>query len=418
MWTGLNINLQPRPSGFDVSDSIYRARVEGPDGLLRLTRRPLPTAQLAQPRMNSGLKESEHTISFGMVNQMIENRLKLGVSATLPVSVFQSQQPFFIDEREQYFSNSLHFELFEDRLRLMAVSVGLGLAISQHIHFGLGASLINHAQTSPHIYIPDAADQSRTETNAEVEITSAFSPHFGLVIKPLKSDALVLTSTAHLAAGNRVEGGGELQFWNYEYPEGEQSIEQQFEHQYGYEPLRISAGIRSTVEPETASLKLTGHLNVLWSEWSTYINRQAEGAQDWQNTVSLDGGIRMTQNNRSLQLGFLYAPTPVPPQEGQTNYVDNSRIGSSLGLTQTWKMGKQSLSITLSTSVQILLERSHFKREDDDQPVVDEVPESVDLNTRETIADSLGLQTNNPGFPGYSSHGFFALTGINLKWVK
>ena len=126
----------------------------------------------------------------------------------------------------------------------------------------------------------------------------------------------------------------------------------------------------------------------------------------------------MTQNNRSLQLGFLYAPTPVPPQEGRTNYVDNSRIGSSLGLTQTWKIGKQSLSVTLSTSVQILLERSHFKREDDHQPVVDEVPESVDLNTRETIADSIGLQTNNPGFPGYSSDGFFALTGINLKWVK
>ena len=416
MWPNLTIELQPRPPGFDVSEAIFRARVDGRDGLTRLDRRPLPTSALAKARRGANLETPEHAVSFGMVQSLVEERLHLGVNGTIPVSVFQAQQPFFVDEREQYFTNALHFERFEDRLRVMTVSVGLGLAIIPQLHIGIGASLVNHADTTPHIYIPDASDQSQTETNAEVEITSDVAPHFGLVIKPIDDERLVLTSTVHLAAGHRVEGGGELQFWNYEYPEGQDFVQQRFEHQYGYEPLRVSAGMRSSMGD--SSRRFTGHLNVLWAQWSTYVNRQAERAPDWSDTVSVDGGLAIEQPDRAVRVGVFYAPTPVPPQEGRTNYVDNTRVGGSLGLSEIWRFGTRSLSVTLSTSVQVLLARSQFKRMEDPDPIVDEFPESVDVNTRAPISASDGVQTNSPGFPGYRSEGWFALSGINIKWVQ
>lgn len=416
MWPQLKIQLEPRPAGFDVSEAIFRGRVETSNGLQRLSMRPLPTADLAQARGGGDLETPEHTISFGTVSALVADRLHLGINGTVPVAVFQAQQPFFVDEREQYFTNTPHFELFEDRLRVMTVSVGLGYALSSRVHLGVGASLVNHAQTAPNIYIPDASDQSQTETNAQVEITSSLAPHFGLVVEAVDEDRLVLSSAVHLAAGNRVEGGGELQFWNYEYPEGENFIQQRFEHQYGYEPLRASAGLRSSFG--APSRRFTGHLNVLWAQWSTYVNRQAETAADWVDTVSVDGGLDIETPDRTLRFGVLYAPTPVPPQEGRTNYVDNHRIGASLGLTEVWTFDDGALALTVGTAVQMLLARSQFKRIEDLNPVVDEFPAAVDVNTRAPIPASFGLQTNNPGFPGYGSEGFFALTGLNLKWVQ
>ena len=50
------------------------------------------------------------------------------------------------------------------------------------------------------------------------------------------------------------------------------------------------------------------------------------------DTVSVDGGLAIEQPNRVVRLGVFYAPTPVPSQEGRTNYVDNTRVGGSLGL--------------------------------------------------------------------------------------
>ncbi len=417
MWPQLRIDLHLRPGGYDVSDSIYRARIMDEQGLRRLNRRPLPTTELVRERAGNKLEEPEHTISVGVVNQLVKNRLHLGISANVPLAVFQAQQPFFIDEREQYFSNSLHFEMFEDRLRTMNVSFGVGIRVLPQLNIGLGATLINHAQTNPNIYIPDAADQSRTLTNANVEIITAFAPHFGLVAKPLGDESLVLTSTVHLAASNRVDGGGELQFWNYDYPDGQNSIEQSFDHAYGYQPLRVSAGLRSIFNGADAKTKFIAHLNGLWTNWSSYRNRQAEHVSDWSDTLSVDGGLNIHLTQRILRIGFSYVPTPIPPQEGRTNYVDNSRLGTNLGLSEIWIFGENELSLTLSTSIQVMLERAHFKQDDDPNAVLDEYPQSVDLNSQETIVDSIGLQTNNPGFPGFESSGFFILTGIHIKWV-
>ena len=47
-------------------------------------------------------------------------------------------------------------------------------------------------------------------------------------------------------------------------------------------------------------------------------------------------------------------------------------------------------------------------------PVIDEFPSSVDGVSGELIEESIGLQTNNPGFPGYTSSGVVWAGGLSL----
>jgi len=55
------------------------------------------------------------------------------------------------------------------------------------------------------------------------------------------------------------------------------------------------------------------------------------------------------------------------------------------------------------------------KRADAAHPVLDEFPDSVDLRTNESIAASAGLQTNNPGYPGFSSEGWLMGIGVSAR---
>ena len=60
------------------------------------------------------------------------------------------------------------------------------------------------------------------------------------------------------------------------------------------------------------------------------------------------------------------------------------------------------------------LERSHFKRADASNPVIDEFPDAVDVQTGEVIEESAGLQTNNPGFPGFEHGAWVFSSFLNL----
>ena len=53
-----------------------------------------------------------------------------------------------------------------------------------------------------------------------------------------------------------------------------------------------------------------------------------------------------------------------------------------------------------------LIGRTHTKRADVADPVVDELPDAVDVVSGAPIPESRGLQTNNPGFPGWASEGW------------
>jgi hypothetical protein len=117
--------------------------------------------------------------------------------------------------------------------------------------------------------------------------------------------------------------------------------------------------------------------------------------------------------------------TPVPAQTGRTNYVDNDRYGFLLGASYEVPIPKYDATFKVGAQAQVQVLPAHSQRKLDpaassdpkaNQRVVDEWPDgSVDVSTGQVIAEAAGLQTNNPGWPGFRSKGFITGSVLTLS---
>ncbi len=63
---------------------------------------------------------------IGLIAKFFRQRLSFGFYALIPNGDFTSLRAPYVDEREQYFSNSLHPELYADRLKAISLAAGAG----------------------------------------------------------------------------------------------------------------------------------------------------------------------------------------------------------------------------------------------------------------------------------------------------
>ncbi len=405
LYQRLTIDLQDRPDGVDVSSSIYDARQLNDDGSTsRLDHRPLPTEDLRHERGAANPSAQSLFFALGTVLPIIEDRLALGFFALLPGRPFQAQRPHYVDEREQYFSNSLHFELLGDRTELSAISLAVAIRTLDAVDIGLGLTMTSDGETTSPIFVPDAADQTRTFQNTEVEVSNRFVPQGSLAVRPHSS--WTLSTTVHAPYQARVTGVSELQLWGYPYEEGQDALTQEFSFVYAYQPLRLALGARFA--PEEGSLSgLSLHGEVLYQRWSNYLDRRGDAPSDpFRDTLTAAVGSTFSWGDQTFALDARFTPTPVPEQRGRTNYVDNHRVALAAGFSHRRVVAQRELDLSLSLQSHRLLERETQKSQNAPDPVFDEFPTSVDVRTGEEIPESAGFQTNNPGYPGYTSSGW------------
>jgi long-chain fatty acid transport protein len=409
----LAIRLDDRPSGVDISGSIYDARRVGEDGTThRLRRRPLPTDDVPRGRGSADANGRNLYLSVGSAVHLVEDRVVLGLYGVVPTATFQAQRPHFVDEREQYFSNSLHFELLGDRTEMNAFALGLGVRVFDGLDLGAGVTMTSDARSTNPLYVPDAADQSDSYVNTSVEVESRFVPHAGIDVRLW--EPMALTATVHAPYDSRVEARSELQLWGYPYEDGEDSLEQSFDFVYGYEPLRASLGSLAAWKRRPGH-RIEASAEVLWKQWSTYEDRHGDRpTQAWRDTVTMGAGLRSVWSEHRVGVDARFAPSPVPDQAGRTNYVDNDRLALSAGWEAEIDASAVDLTAALTVQGHRLLERHTVKQRRAAEPVVDEFPNSVDARSDEPIPESRGLQTNNPGFPGYTSSGWLLGLGASL----
>lgn len=408
----VEIDYDPRPPGYDVPASVRDARRITADGTARLDRRPLPTAELRAERGSHDPTGTDLFVQLGGALPLWPDRLSLGFTAVLPLSTFQAQRPYHVDERAQYFDNSLHVERHGDRLAISAFTAALGLRLHETVSLGAGATLLNDAATTARIYVPDAGDPEVVESNTEVEVSAVFAPHLGLAVRPLGDDRLRFGATVHFASEAVVEGAAELQFFDYAYPDGQDALFQRFTYVYAHEPLRAGLGVAGGLM--VGEWALDGWLEGAWAQWSAYRDRHGETPRGWSDTVDVRGGVRASGEADSVALGLWYAPSPVPEQSGRSSYADNDRLALGLGWRHRWVVDGQALSAGLSVSGQRWLWRAHQKRSDAADPVVDELPDAVEVQSGAPLVGSAGLQSNNPGFPGYGHGGWLWTAMISL----
>lgn len=411
----LRVDLCERPAGVDVPATIYDLREQLPDGdTRRLEQRPLPTERLRSPRADTSESDVLTHLWLGFVQPLVPGYLTLGFSALFPSATLQSQDTFFSDERAQYFSNRLHFELYGDRLQAQSLALALGARPVPWLGLGAGLALTTESVAETEVYIGDSAYQETAMVNSRIRVAAGLVPHFGLTVEPLAG--LSLSMTLHLPAANPVAGQSDVQFWSYPYPEGETSVVQRFAFSHGSVPLRAALGAAWREVPAAPDdLAFGAGLNLRWAHWSDYRDRHDEAPTlAWSDTFDLAASGELAWSQHRFALGVSWVPSPVPDQRGRSSYVDNDRVGASLGWRAELPVGDATLSVGLALQLHRLLPRSITKDLGAPDPVRDELPAAVDIRSGELAPESEGLQTNNPGYPGYSSSGWLFASGLSL----
>ena len=351
-------------------------------------------------------------ITLGAVRHIVPRWITLGLSSMVPTAMFQSQEPHFADHRDQYFSNSLDFELLGDRTKNAQFVMALGSQPLSWLSLGMGVTLSTHARTRTSVFVSEATGKAPPLVAPNISIQSAFVPHASFTLLPL--DGLLVTGAFHWKYSNPVHTDHRQTMW-YSGGKDDAATSYTYTFDYGFQPIRGSLGVSYQV-PDRSGVSLTLATGVRYSLWSQYRDRMGQAPTlPWKNTLSPSLGLAgVFAKVHQVHLDSLYVPSPVPQQTGRSNYVDNHRLALAAAYRFTFPMGSRTGSVSAHVQVHRLIRRSHTKDMSSADPVIDEFPEARDARTGEIIPDSLGFQTNNPGYPGFSSEGTIISTGLSF----
>lgn len=415
LYDRVRIGLDARPPGNDVPlSALDRVRTAQPPfptdwlehGCTPETGRCLRTVA-PRPRGQDGSSNNVRGYQMlGLVNHVLGDRLSLGLTALVPLSSFTQAHSFFVDEREQFFTNSLHPEMYADRLTPVSLAFGAGSRIWDGLSIGLSFTLGLSNGADAGAYVGNSSMLAETlQLSTEVDVAASVSPHVGLSYD--RDDGYSVSFTLHSPQKVEIE----TEFGIY-LPNGDlQRAKRTATHDY-LPWIAALAGTYDLIARGDVSLNLAA--TVSFERWSQYLNRQTErprGDYAWRDTVSGSLGLHYATGGIAAYCDLTARPSPVPEQTGRTNYVDNDRYGAVMGGSYELPRLQSGLGFRFGAQAQVhMLSARHHEKSDPqggDDRVIDEWPDdSVDVTTGQVIAEASGLQTNNPGWPGYRSRGF------------
>jgi hypothetical protein len=302
----------------------------------------------------------------------------------------------------------------------MALAFGVGSQPLDWLSLGVSftLSLANTAAAST--YVGNANDISGTlQLSTKLDVLAGISPHFAAVIEPF--DALHVSVTVHSPQMMSIATTSTTTL-----PSGDrQSAERESVH--AWEPWILGLGATYDIyrgDRHTWALTATGTYQL----WSKYRDRQGQRplpGYEWSNIPAVAFGVRHTYDGvLSTFVDGVFQPTPVPAQTGRTNYVDNDRIGFGAGVGYDWHVDAlKGAILRFAGQLQMhFLPERYQKKLDPTLPssagrqvVIDERPDDV-IDTRGMpVPEAAGLQTNNPGWPGFASQGILAGGGVSVS---
>ena len=356
------------------------------------------------PRPRQAAGSSGETRAYqilGLVVPLIDERLALGFHALIPLGKFTTARSFYNDEREQFFTNSLHPELYSDRLTATSLAFGAGVGILENLSAGLSFTLNLTNTADSRTYVRDPIDYDKLLADTNVDVRASLSPHFGLAWRPI--ERLGLAATAHSEQKLEIETN-----FSAALPAGQES-DTTLAAVHGFLPWTFALGGEFEVlHVQEHSVAVATTLK--YARWSDYVDRHAQSpSRDgayfaWQDTISPSIGGRYAHGPLKTYLDFAYEPSPVPLQIGRSNYVDNDRASLSLGGSHDFELFDLDFRVSAQLQGHRLIERHQTKRDD---LLIDELPDdAVNAVDGTPVAGAAGLQTNNAGWPGFASDGY------------
>ena len=398
----VNIRLKDRPDGYDLPDVGNKSPA-------------IPSKYRLTPRGNTTDIPNTYNLQMGGVLAPGMDQLRLGFVVGLPLNSLGAQTSRFADEREQYFSNRLDFELLGQRQQAISVQLGAAYRVTNWLAVGVGTSMQPSNGTTAGVYLADPTKQDKIDMVVHNDQKWNFALNAGLTVLPTENLKLALAWRAENYFDFTVQN--DLQIKGFQgSPSGFPTI-QATRVVVNYSPHQVTAG---------ASYKWNGMLataDVIRSFWNRYLDTTAAPAgfvDTW--SVRVGGQMQATEDSQ-LFAGLRYEQSPVPEQTGRTNYVDNDRVGVSAGARHQFKMGEKPFEVGWFISVQRLLARDTNKAGGPYEAcapgvktVCDEVPDSTkDPVTGKVMPQAQGLQTGNPGWPGFQSWGTILAAGVDVK---
>jgi hypothetical protein len=380
----------------------------------------LVPALAARPRQAAGTGHETYTYeAIGFAAKLFDDRLTLGFYGIIPNGNFTTLDAFYADEREQYFSNSLHPELYGDRLTAVSVAFGAGYRFADNFALGLGGSLSLQAGVGAPTFVANAGALQNLQIDTDAKVNVSIAPNVGFAYDP--TSRWHVSGTVH--APEKVELGVNFTFL---LATGLQQGSS-FTLLYDYMPWQFGLGTAyDLIKDDDETLTVAG--TAVYGKWSDYVDRHGDTpipAYGWFDTITPTAGLRYSRGGTRTFLDVQYKPSPVPLQTGRSDYVDNDRLGLGTGVDYTFMMGKRTLRVGLQATAYWLVPRHQTKLPTPNEPdglnhypalVVDEVPDDAQISGM-PVPGAQGLQTNNPGWPGFGSEGAIVSGGLYLTVI-
>lgn len=402
----LQIRPAPRPSGYQVPDL-------GEDSPA------LPTASTGPTRPTDGVDPS-WGVTLGLVGDLGTERFRVGATLYMPTTSALTMQTHFADERERYASNQLHFELLDARLRRFDLQAGAAWAPLDWLSVGAGAVVVPDARLTNDVVLRDPADQANAQINLRAETGAGLGWTAGGLITI--GERVRLGASWRSAVAVELTGQNDILVLGTEGPDGQpQTVTQELSFLPSYTPARGALGLG------WGSARVGVDLDVRYVRWSRYRDTQGDRAGFGDRPSAHLGGRFSPSARLDVLAGAAWIPTPVPEQTGRTNYVDASRAVLSGGASHRLMLGDTAARLGWFVQLHLLRERVTRKRIPADPPVCgpgvrqlcDEVPDdTADDRTGQPYPEAQGLQTGNPGFPGWAAGGWMGAAGVELSWGR
>jgi long-chain fatty acid transport protein len=361
-----------------------------------------PPGFKARPRQAQGTSgKTRSYLTLGLVKNVVRDRFTVGLYALLPIGHFTTASGFYADEREALFSNSLHPELYGDRMTAISIVAGASFRLIPELSIGAGLSIGMASAASSATYVRDSTNYDSLLLNNAITTNVSVSPTVGVRFKPIPR--LRIGGTLHTPESFTIDTtvGASL-------PSGTDSGTTRHDV-FDWMPWSAVFGAEGDVIAR-GKYTMSVTASMTYAFWSAYEDRHGVKPSDygndlaWKDTLSGAIGVRHVYGSARGFIDLTYVPSPVPEQIGRSNYVDNDRVGMALGADVELKLGSMRLRPGIQLFGNRLLRRHTTK---DDSRIVDEVPDgSIFGSTHDPVPSSQGLQTNNPGWPGFASAGW------------
>ena len=425
----MKIRLKDRPDGYDVPESIYTSHPSG-WGMDR----PVPTSLETHARRDTDDLDPAMLLTIAAIGSIFHKDLRVGLGFTTPLPGMMTVHSWYNDEREQHFSNRLHFERFGEFDSAMTFYPGLSFAPTKWLSAGMTLQIDLAMALDARIFLTESTTWDYSYLDTAGKVTPLLRPIAGLAFRTPFGLGLgaVYRHESYADVGVDID----IRVWNGERPDettGEliKQFKQSHRNVFGYKPREIA--LSASFERGRFSAEAVGTLEL----WSSYVDRHGNDwshptapgdtvAVDWRDpsfdnvfSARLGAEVRATKL-LSFRAGAAYFPSPMPSQTGRYNYVDNDLLMYSVGVGLRFRALGRTITADVAAQLWQMLALEVLKSRVGaaNGGVVDEVPDTVTDFDGVPLADGQGLQTNNPGFPGYDLGGFalnLALTlGVEL----